>query len=140
MISATTMAYGSRVRRQGRSRPLAAYQSRTFLRKVRSRLRETGRGADPPGFPRPKGRPLIAGGVDTEAAIRFFAGTPGGQFVALDQLMLEAAHVGVLGRQLDHAVGRLGATDALQGLLKGGLGRIGGLQGVQLAQSALDLG
>src|SRR6266849_10632486 len=127
MISATTMAYGSRVRRQGRSRPLAAYQSSRLLRKVRSRLRETG-------------RPLIAGGVDAEAAIRFFAGTAGGQFVALDQLMLEAAHVGVLGRQLDHAVGRLGATDALQGLLQGGLGRIGGLQGVQLAQGALDLG
>src|SRR5207245_10223708 len=133
MISETTIAYGSQVRRQGRSRPWAAYHARTLRRNVRNRLSdpEPSRGADPPHFffwgiyspswrlsaapPGPKDRSLIACGVDAKAAIRFFAGTPGGQFVALDQLMLEAAHVGVLGRELDHAVGRLGAPDALQG-------------------------
>src|SRR3989442_11572339 len=86
---------------------------------------------------RTRGWILVRPRVNAKGAIRLLAGTAGGQFVALDQLMLEAAHVGVLGRQLDHAVGRHGKTDALQGLLQGGLGWIGGLQSVQLAQGAL---
>src|ERR1700716_3491599 len=63
----------------------------------------------------------VGAGVDAQPAVRLLAGAARRQLVSLHQLVLQAADVSVLRRELHHRVGRLGAADALERFLQRGL-------------------
>src|ERR1035437_2251912 len=77
---------------------------------------------------------------DDQVPVRLLALAPGDHLVLLDQLVLEPADVGILGREVHLAPDLPGPVDPLPRLLERRLGGVGRGDAVDPGESALDLG